>query len=105
MPTQNVSLSEHFYDFIQRCVDSGRYQNASEVVRAGLRALEQREKEEAARVERLKQLIQEGEEAYARGEYVSLSSSEERAAWLEGIEQEVLEEKHRDQQRVDDEAA
>lgn len=40
MPTRNVALREHQHDVVQ----AGRYQNASEVLREGLRLIEQRER-------------------------------------------------------------
>ncbi|MGF6229771.1 antitoxin ParD1/3/4 [Inquilinus ginsengisoli] len=46
----NVSLGPHFERFVQEQLTGGRYQNASEVVRAGLRLLEDFE---ASRSERL----------------------------------------------------
>ena len=39
----SVSVGDHFSDFIESQVASGRYSTASEVVRAGLRLLEQQE--------------------------------------------------------------
>jgi len=39
----NVALGSHFEEFVQKQLDSGRYNNASEVVRAGLRMLEDHE--------------------------------------------------------------
>jgi len=51
MPTRNVNLTEHFDRFIEAGVESGRFSNASEVVREGLRLLEQREKEDRAKIE------------------------------------------------------
>lgn len=44
MPS-SFALGEHFETFIKAMVASGRYNNASEVVRDGLRALEDRERE------------------------------------------------------------
>ena len=46
----NVALTKHYESLIADLVASGRYNNASEVVRAGLRALEQNEKAESALV-------------------------------------------------------
>ena len=55
MPGRNVSLTAHFESFIDNCVASGQYNNASEVVRAALQLLEQRLNEDRARIERLRQ--------------------------------------------------
>ena len=56
MKTTSVSLGPHFEDFIQASILSGRYNNASEVVRSGLRLLEIEEQKLAA----LRSAIQEG---------------------------------------------
>ena len=60
MPGRNVSLTPHFADFLDRNVESGQFQNASEVVREGLRLLEQRQAEERAKLEALRAAIQVG---------------------------------------------
>ncbi len=39
----NVALGRHFEEFVQKQLETGRYSNASEVVRAGLRLLEDHE--------------------------------------------------------------
>jgi antitoxin ParD1/3/4 len=43
MPTRNVVLTEHQESFIGKLVGSGRYRNASEVLRESLRLMERRE--------------------------------------------------------------
>jgi antitoxin ParD1/3/4 len=42
MPTRNVVLTDHQSALIEQLVTSGRYQNASEVLREGLRLIDQR---------------------------------------------------------------
>lgn len=54
MATRNVVLSQHQHELVDSMVTSGRYQNASEVLRAGLRLLEHQEAEEAARLAALR---------------------------------------------------
>lgn len=52
----SISLGNHFDDFVQNSVSEGRFKNASEVIRAGLRLLE----EEENKVLALKKAIEEG---------------------------------------------
>jgi len=52
----SISLGSYFDDFIQSKLSSGRYKNASEIVRAGLRLLE----EEESKILSLRKSIQEG---------------------------------------------
>lgn len=53
----SFSLGEHFSSFIDKKVEQGRYGSASDVVRAGLRLLE----EEEAKLEALRAALDEGE--------------------------------------------
>jgi antitoxin ParD1/3/4 len=55
----SVSLGDHFSDFVERQLAQGRYGTASEVVRAGLRLLEEHE----MRVEAMRAALVEGEES------------------------------------------
>ena len=59
MPTRNVNLTEHFDRFVEAGITSGRFSNASEVVREGLRLLEQREQEDKAKLEWLRATAKE----------------------------------------------
>lgn len=59
MPT-SVALGSHFEEFIKRQLESGRFNNVSEVIRAGLRLLEDEEKLREIRRSELKAAIQEG---------------------------------------------
>ncbi|MFA6020903.1 MAG: type II toxin-antitoxin system ParD family antitoxin [Rhodospirillales bacterium] len=57
---RSYALGDHFEDFIDSQVKTGRFNNASEVVRAGLRLLEDQEKPAALSLDDLKRLLQEG---------------------------------------------
>ncbi|WP_104017499.1 type II toxin-antitoxin system ParD family antitoxin [Roseovarius nitratireducens] len=62
----SVVLSDHFNEFIARAVESGRYNSASDVVRAGLRILERQEAE--LEFDRLKASLEEADRQAASGE-------------------------------------
>src|SRR5450432_477286 len=89
MPARNVNLTEHFDSFIEAGIKSGRFSNASEVVREGLRLLEQREQEDQARIEWLRGTAREGFDGADRGDYAALNSTEELDAFLGQIHEEV----------------
>ncbi|HZL12945.1 MAG TPA: type II toxin-antitoxin system ParD family antitoxin [Verrucomicrobiae bacterium] len=46
----NVALSKYYEDMVEDLIESGRYGNSSEVVRAGLRALEKAEQQAALNI-------------------------------------------------------
>ena len=68
----SVNLSDHFCRFIDKQDEAGRYGSASEVVRDGLRLLEERQ----IRLDRLRNMLAEGE---ASGEAVPFDMDE----WLD----------------------
>jgi antitoxin ParD1/3/4 len=60
MPTRNVNLTPELDRFVLSRVESGRYENASEVVRAALRAMEREEQIYEKKLAALRAAIQEG---------------------------------------------
>ncbi len=64
----NVSLSNEFESIIEKKVKSGQYHSASEVVRDGLRLLEQRDKLREAKLARLRADVQRGSDDIDRGD-------------------------------------
>jgi len=65
MSTRNISLPKDLEDFVSAKVASGEYAHASEVIRDGLRLLI---REEAEKLERLRDAIQKGIESADRGD-------------------------------------
>lgn len=62
----SVILGAHFTDFVNTKIEAGRFETASEAVRAGLRLLEEQE----ARLDRLRQVLATGEAQLDKGEGV-----------------------------------
>jgi len=67
----NVSLTPELDRFVHDRVSTGRYQTASEVVREGLRLLEQQERDRDAAFLALKAKLKEASEQADRGEFVN----------------------------------
>jgi len=63
MPTRNINLTPKMNRYVAAKIRSGCFANASEVLRAGLRALEQGEKEDLARLEAIRGAVLAGEES------------------------------------------
>jgi antitoxin ParD1/3/4 len=61
MPTRNVNLTVELDRYVAKKIKTGRYENASEVVRAGLRILEREEREYEAKLVALRAAIDEGD--------------------------------------------
>lgn len=75
MPTRNVVLTNHQDCFVEQLISSGRYQNASQVLREGLRLIEQREIEDAARLEALRNAARVGIADFDAGRFTTFDSS------------------------------
>lgn len=74
MPTRNVVLTEHQALLVERLVESGRYQNASEVLREGLRLVERHEAEQASRLVALRTAVNVGISDIEAGRYSAFES-------------------------------
>jgi antitoxin ParD1/3/4 len=85
MPTRNVVLTDHQTSLVEQLVASGRYQNASEVLREGLRLVEQREAEDAYRLEALRSAVQVGLDDIATGKFKTFENKESLRAHLKSI--------------------
>jgi antitoxin ParD1/3/4 len=90
MPTSNVNLTPELLNFVQQQVESGHYNNHSEVHRAALVALKKSEEERDARIARLRGDIQEGIDSMNQGGALEISSSEDADAFFEKCESAVL---------------
>ena len=90
MPTRNVVLTERQEQLVERLVKSGRYQNASEVLRDGLRLVEQREAEDAGKLEALRAAAGVGVSALDRGDFKEFRGIEDLQAYSNNLSDKVI---------------
>jgi antitoxin ParD1/3/4 len=76
VPTRNIVLTDRQAELLERLVASGRYQNASEVLRDGLRLVERRDAEEMARLKALREAARVGIADVEGGRYVTFDSAD-----------------------------
>jgi len=68
--TRNVALTRQLDRFVKQKLDSGRYQSVSEVVREGLRLLEERDEWRKAKLQGMREQVEIGWQQSMRGEVV-----------------------------------
>lgn len=90
MPTRNVVLTERQAALVDALVESGRYQDASEVLREGLRLVETREAAEKAKLEALRAAAQVEFSAVDRGEFTEFADASAMISHLDRIADEVV---------------
>lgn len=90
MPTRNVVLTDHQADLLERLVASGRYQNASEVLREGLRLIEMRDAEERARLKALREAAQTGIADIEAGRFRKFESATELRRHLDAVARKAI---------------
>jgi antitoxin ParD1/3/4 len=82
MPTRNINLTDHYDQFVTRQVAAGTYSNASEVMRAGLRLLEQQTREEREKLGLLRSLAAETFQQLDQGEGIAITGERQLAGLI-----------------------
>lgn len=90
MPTQTVVLTEHQEEIIENLVRSGEYRDASEVVAEGLHLIEQREAENAAKLEILRDAARTGFAALDQGNFKQFETIGDLQAYLSGLAEKII---------------
>jgi antitoxin ParD1/3/4 len=76
MPTRNINLTAEQDAFVQKVVQAGEYQNASEAIRDALRVLQQRRREDSLKLKALRRQIKAGTDALDRGDFADVEDSD-----------------------------
>lgn len=90
IPTRNVVITERQPKLIDELVDNGEYQNASEVLRKGIRLLEERRAAHAAKLEALLATVQVGIDELDRGEYREFKNTNALSAYLDKLTKDAI---------------
>jgi antitoxin ParD1/3/4 len=90
MPTKNVVVTQRQAKMIERLVSTGQYQNASEVLRDGLRLIEERDREEKAKLKALRAAIQVGIDDLEAGRYVEFHDSSSLRQYLRALADDAI---------------
>lgn len=85
MPTRNVMLTDHQAALVEQLIQSGRYQNASEVLREGLRMVEQRDAGDTYRLAVLRKAAQEGMADIDAGRFKTFETKRGLREHLKGV--------------------
>ncbi|HEX3486344.1 MAG TPA: type II toxin-antitoxin system ParD family antitoxin [Micropepsaceae bacterium] len=88
MPTRNVVLTDHQAELVDDLVARGIYQNASEVLRDGLRLIELRDAEHKAKLKALRTAVQVGIDDIEAGRYSRFATEADLRAHLKFLAQE-----------------
>jgi antitoxin ParD1/3/4 len=75
MPTRNISLTPEQDAFVEKVVEAGEYQNASEAIRDALRVLQQRRREDSLKLKALRAQIKAGADALDRGDFAEVDDT------------------------------
>jgi antitoxin ParD1/3/4 len=85
MPTRNINLTDRYDKFVEKQVSSGRFRNASEVMRASLHLLEQQTREEQHKLDLLRALATEAFDQLDQGEGIALEGADQLARYIAGL--------------------
>lgn len=90
MPTRNVVLTDIQAQFVEQMVASGQYQNASEVLREGLRLVQAREADRATRLAALREAVAIGVADVEAGRHIDFDTAQALDAHLVALADKAI---------------
>lgn len=89
MPTKNINLTKHYNIFVENEIKGGYYNNASEVIRAGIHLLERQKLEDVAKLKALQEAGKIGFKDIDDGKYIQLNSEQKLSKFFSDIDVEI----------------